>query len=228
MFHDKEEWCKIWREIDLSFQNWHEKEFDKFWPEHKKISKIWTLISSFWTNYIIFEVKIYRRVIFHDNKEWCKIWRKPESSLVKWHEEFAKFLPEHSKASKMRLWLDPFIQSRKCMSLKFTEEYCVMTMRNDAKFEDQLTCSFNIDMRNLTNEEWCKTWRKTDLWFGKWNEKFSKFLPEHTKVSKLGLRWDPFIQSRKCMRLKLCVMTMYHDNEEWYKIWRGIDSSLQN
>ena len=118
MFHDKEEWCKIWREIDLSFQNWHEKEFDKFWPEHKKISKIWTLISSFWTNYIIFEVKIYRRVIFHDNKEWCKIWRKPESSLVKWHEEFAKFLPEHSKASKMRLWLDPFIQSRICMSLK--------------------------------------------------------------------------------------------------------------
>ena len=36
------------------------------------------------------------------------------------------------------------------MSLKFTEELCVMTMKNDAKFEEELTC-FKIDMRNLTN-----------------------------------------------------------------------------
>ena len=97
-----------------------------------------------------------------------------------------------------------------------------MTMRNDAKFEEQLTCSFKIDMRNLTNEEWCKTWRKTDLWFGKWNEKFGKFLPEHTKVSKLGLRWDPFIQSRKCMRLKVTC----HDNVLWQ--WRMIQNLKRN
>ena len=25
MCHDNEEWCKIWRRIDLSFQNWHEE-----------------------------------------------------------------------------------------------------------------------------------------------------------------------------------------------------------
>ena len=37
------------------------------------------------------------------------------------------------------------------MSLKFTEELCVMTMKNDAKFEEELTCQFKIDMRNLTN-----------------------------------------------------------------------------
>ena len=37
------------------------------------------------------------------------------------------------------------------MSLKFTEELCVMTMKNDAKFEKELTCQFKIDMRNLTN-----------------------------------------------------------------------------
>ena len=47
--------------------------------------------------------------------------------------------------------MDPFVQSRKCMSLKFTEELCVMTMKNDAKFEEELTCQFKIDMRNLTN-----------------------------------------------------------------------------
>ena len=38
MCHDNEEWRKIWREIDLSFQSWHE-EFDKFWCEHLKSSK---------------------------------------------------------------------------------------------------------------------------------------------------------------------------------------------
>ena len=37
------------------------------------------------------------------------------------------------------------------MSLKLTEELCVMTMKNDAKFEEELTRNFKIDMRNLIN-----------------------------------------------------------------------------
>ena len=37
------------------------------------------------------------------------------------------------------------------MSLKFTGELCVMTMKNDAKFKEELTCQFKIDIRNLTN-----------------------------------------------------------------------------
>ena len=37
------------------------------------------------------------------------------------------------------------------MSLKFTEEWCVMTMKEDTKFEEELTCRFKIEMRNLTN-----------------------------------------------------------------------------
>ena len=45
----------------------------------------------------------------------------------------------------------PFIQSRKCMSLKFTGELCLMRMNNDAKFEEDLTCRLKIDMRNLMN-----------------------------------------------------------------------------
>ena len=31
------------------------------------------------------------------------------------------------------------------MSLNFTEELCVMRMKNDAKFEEELTCRFKID-----------------------------------------------------------------------------------
>ena len=37
------------------------------------------------------------------------------------------------------------------MSLKFTGEFCVMTMKDDTKFEEELTCQFKIDRRNLTN-----------------------------------------------------------------------------
>ena len=48
-------------------------------------------------------------------------------------------------------------------------------------------------------EDWCKIWRKTDLHFQKWHEEFHKFSPEHLKVSKFGLWWEPFVQSRKWM-----------------------------
>ena len=37
------------------------------------------------------------------------------------------------------------------MNLKFTGEFSVITMKNDAKFEEELTCQFKIDMRNLMN-----------------------------------------------------------------------------
>ena len=46
------------------------------------------------------------------------------------------------------------IESRKCMSLKFTGALCVMKMKNDAKFEEDLTFQFKIDMRNLSTTEW--------------------------------------------------------------------------
>ena len=117
IFYENEERYKIWREIDLSFPNWH-KEFDKFWPEHLKVLKIFTLMGSFWAKYILFELKKYRGVIFHDIEEWCKIWRKTDLLLGKW-QEFGKFSPEHLKVSKLGLWWDSFVQSRKCMTLKF-------------------------------------------------------------------------------------------------------------
>ena len=116
-----------------------------------KILKISFLIGSFYANYIKLDLQKYRGVIFHNTEDRCKIWRKTDLWFRKWHEEYGKFSPEHSKVSKVGLWWGPFIQSRKCMSLNHTEELCVMTMKNDAKFEKELTCQFKIDMRNLTN-----------------------------------------------------------------------------
>ena len=126
----------------MSFQNWL-KEFDKFWPEHSKVSKIFTLMASFWAKYILFEPRKYRGATFHDNEDWCKIWKKSDLLLGKSHEQFCKFSPEHPKVSTLELWWDPFVQSRKCMNLTFTED-CVMTMKNDTKTEEELTCRFKL------------------------------------------------------------------------------------
>ena len=37
------------------------------------------------------------------------------------------------------------------MSYKLTEELEVITLKNDEKSEEELTCHFKIDIRNLTN-----------------------------------------------------------------------------
>ena len=50
-----------------------EKEFDKFWPENSKVSKIFTLIVSFLAKYILFGLKKYRGIISHKTKEGCRI-----------------------------------------------------------------------------------------------------------------------------------------------------------
>ena len=132
------------------FQNWH-KEFEELWLENLKVSKIYTLMGCFWPKCKIFELKKYRGAIFHDTWVWCNIWTKAELWFGKWHEEFGIFSPEHMKFSKLGLSLDLFIQSRKCMGLKLTGELCVMPVKNDAKFEIELTCHFKTDMRTLTN-----------------------------------------------------------------------------
>ena len=62
-----------------------------------------------------------------------------------------KFHLNTFESLKILTLMDPFIQSRKCMSLKLAGELCVMAMKNDAKFEKELTRQFKTNMRNLTN-----------------------------------------------------------------------------
>ena len=61
MCHENEKWCKIWRRLDLSIQNWRLK-FDNFWPDHSKILKICTLMDCFWPKCIMFEVRKVQRI----------------------------------------------------------------------------------------------------------------------------------------------------------------------
>ena len=104
IFHETEEEYKIWRGINSSFQNWH-KKFDKIWPKHLKVSKIFILLGSFWAKHIFFELKKYRGIIFHETEEGCKIWRGIDSSFQNWHNEFDKIWPEHLKVSKISILL---------------------------------------------------------------------------------------------------------------------------
>ena len=101
-FHETEEGYKIWTGIDLSFQNWH-KEFDKFWPELSKVSKIFTLMGFFWAKYILLKLKKYRGVIFHETEEGYKIWKGIDLSFQNWRKQFDKFWPELPKVSKKNL-----------------------------------------------------------------------------------------------------------------------------
>ena len=141
--------AKFWRGIDWSVQNLH-KEFDEVWPEHLKISKIYTLMGFFWTKYMFELKKVYGSYVWW---HWILIQHLKENLLVlsklTWGI-IASFHQSTFEVYKFEVWWDPFIQSRKCMSLKFTGEFCVMTMKNDTKFEQELTCQFKIDMRNLT------------------------------------------------------------------------------
>ena len=63
----------------------------------------------------------------------------------------AKLHQNTRKSQNYGLFLGPSIQSTTFMSLKFTGELFVMTMKNDAKFEKKLTSHFKTDMRNLIN-----------------------------------------------------------------------------
>ena len=135
IFHETDEGCKIWGGINSLFQNWH-KEFDKIWTEHSKVSKILILMGSFWAKYIFFELKRNRGIIFHETEQGCKICREIDSLFQKWHKEFDKIWPEHSKVSKILILVGPFWAKYILFEpKKSTQELSFMTLESDARFE---------------------------------------------------------------------------------------------
>ena len=48
----------------------------------------------------MYELKIYRGVVCHDNEEWYENWRGIDLPIQIWHEEFDEFWPENLKISK--------------------------------------------------------------------------------------------------------------------------------
>ena len=83
------------------------------------------------------------RVMQNLKKNWLVVWK------TTW--EIWQIFTRALESVKMGTLMGSFVQSRKCMSLKFTEELRHVTMKNDAKFEEEFTCHLKIDMKNLTN-----------------------------------------------------------------------------
>ena len=97
-----------------------------------------------WPKYIMFELKKFKELIFNGTEYWCKIWMKADLCSQECYEDFEKFSLTHSKVSELRLSMDPLAQSRKWVSLKFKGGLCVITMNNDAKFREELSCQFKM------------------------------------------------------------------------------------
>ena len=48
-------------------------------------------MGSFWTNYVMFELKKYRRVMFDGTEDWYKLYKKTDLCFQKWDKRFGKF-----------------------------------------------------------------------------------------------------------------------------------------
>ena len=118
-----------------------------------------------------------------------------------------------------KIHLFSIVQNRKGLTLKSTEELSVMTMMSYTKFEEELTCRFKVEIRNLTNFD-PSTWKSqtfTDLfnvtsnWLVVWKKTW-RIWQIFSRALKIGIWWDPLIETWKIMSLKstkeLSVMTL--------------------
>ena len=83
-------------------------------------------------------------------------WRVTQSLKKNWpfgskNDEFGEFWCEQWQVWKFALWFATFVESILCLSHKSTDELCVTTLKNDAKFEEELTCALKNDMKNLAD-----------------------------------------------------------------------------
>ena len=139
------------------------EEFEKFSPKQTKVSKLGLLLGPF--------VWSWKCMSLEFPGELCVITMKRNWLLVRnLHGEFNKFLLERSNISQICTLMG-------C----FWPKYIMSEIRK-----------YRALMFDGT-QYWYKVWRKTDLCFQKWHEEFSKFSPEHLKVSKLGLWWHLFV-----------------------------------
>ena len=139
-------------ELACSSKNCHE-EFGKFSPEHFKVSK---LMASFCLKFKMYELKIYRGVMCHDNEQWGKIWRGSDLSVEEFTWGIWQILTralenlKHLHFNRLLLtkvnnvWAKKIIEELFFRELNIDAKFegqmtCVMTMKNDTKFEEGLS-----------------------------------------------------------------------------------------
>ena len=95
----------------------------------KKLHFDWSLLCKV---YNIWPKKVQRSYI---SRHWRVMQNLKKNWLVVWKMTWGiwQIFTRARKVLKIGLSLDPFIQSRKWMSLKIKRELCVTTMKNDTK-----------------------------------------------------------------------------------------------
>ena len=97
----------------------------------------WLLVTKV---YIVWVTKVQRSY-------FSRHWRDMQILTCVLKKDLRNLTNFHQSTWKCQNW--DFVQSRKGMTLKFAEELCVMTMKNNAESEEELTWHFKTDMRNL-------------------------------------------------------------------------------
>ena len=99
MFDFTQDWYKVWWKTGLCFQKLTWGTWEIFTRALESL-QIGTLMASFCLKLKMYELKIYRGVMCHDNEELRKVWKGINFLVQNWHEEFDIFWPEHSNISK--------------------------------------------------------------------------------------------------------------------------------
>ena len=96
-------------------------------------------------------MKKYGRVMSHDTEEWCKVGRKTLGSKYGM-KNLVNFNASGGKSENLHFDVhSTFVESILCLTRKSTEELCVISLKKDTKFEEELTCALKNDKRNLAN-----------------------------------------------------------------------------
>ena len=136
MSHYTEEWCKIWWKTNLLFLK--NMQFD------------WSLLCKVYN----FRPKKVQRSYL--SRHWRVMQNLKQNWLVVWKMTWGIW-QIFTRTLKFGLWWYPFVQSRKCTNKKFTEELCVIKLKNlnrrlmRKKIWREIDLSFQIEIRNLTN-----------------------------------------------------------------------------
>ena len=82
----------------------------------------------------------------HETEEWCKMWGGTDLFFEKWYEKSDKFWPSFQKFENFHLHGLLLI---KVHNDWITGKLCVITLKNDTKFEEELTCPLEMSWRIL-------------------------------------------------------------------------------
>ena len=143
---------------------------------------------------ILFVLRKYRGVIFHETEEGYKISRGIDLSFKNWPNELEIFWSERWKVSKIFILMGSLWAKCKLFELK---KYIRVIFHE--------------------TEEGYKTWGGIDLSFQNWDKKFDNFWPEHLKVSKVSPLMVSFSAGYILLELKNYRGVTFHETEGGYK-----------